>query len=336
MRTILLPAAALAALLGVQASDGQTRSPASNGTSTGEVRRVVWSVIAKDEVAALNRDLVAGKPTMDVGVYLPSNYDPAFKRVTLATMLEGLKAAKEIYAPVGVQINVLWIKTGAINPRFLAIQASELGAVPDTEYQNLYEANARNPSELTRVARDAFTSIVEPGPDAHRTIHLVALQDVVFPIYEFAEGRKWNIKVVRTGGLSFPTYSFPEGLPAAFRGIITITNLSTPRRLHQTIAHEIGHKAINVSHEYKTTEPAQAVYADGGLMLYGNGTDIPAGLEGRFHRERLMMSPFLYRKGKDGQKQWNPDYKEGGHYYDPLYGDKVVRFQGKSGMAPDW
>ncbi|MBY0302716.1 MULTISPECIES: hypothetical protein [Alphaproteobacteria] len=340
MRTLLLSAAATLALLAVQPGDRQSRAAAapSNGPTASDraVTPVAWTVIARDEVAALNRDVVAGKPTMDVGVYLPANYDPAFKRVTLETMLTGLKAAKKIYAPVGVQINILWIKTGAVNPRYLSIQASELGAMPDTEYLNLYEANARNPSELTRVARDAFTSIIEPGPDSHRTILLVALQDVVFPIYEFAEGRKWNIKVVRTGGLSFPTYSFPNALPPAWRGVITITNLSTPRRLNQTIAHEIGHKVMNVSHEYKTTEPAQAVYADGGLMLYGNGTDIPSGAEGRWHRERLMLSPFLYRTGKDGKKQWNADYKEGGHYYDPLYDDKVVRFAGKSGMAPDW
>jgi hypothetical protein len=71
-------------------------------------------------------------------------------------------------------------------------------------------------------------------------------------------------------------------------------------------------------------------------MLYGAGEDIPSGAEGRWHYERLHMSPFVYRLRADGTKQWNPDYKEGGHYYDPLYGDKVVHFPGASNMDPNW
>ena len=93
---------------------------------------------------------------------------------------------------------------------------------------------------------------------------------------------------------------------------------------------------MNVSHEYKETSPAHEVFADGGLMLYGSGEDIPSGAEGRWHRERLLMSPYLYRVGPDGRKTWNPDYKDGGHYYDPLYGDKVVRFPGQPSMDPNW
>lgn len=118
--------------------------------------------------------------------------------------------------------------------------------------------------------------------------------------------------------------------------MITITNLSKPSRLRRTIAHEIGHKAMNVSHEYKATDPAHEIYDEGGLMLYGSGEDIPSGREGRWHLERLLMSPFVYRRDAEGKKVWNEDYKEGGHYYDPLYGEKVVDFPGVSGMDPDW
>jgi hypothetical protein len=71
-------------------------------------------------------------------------------------------------------------------------------------------------------------------------------------------------------------------------------------------------------------------------MLYGEGEDIPSGAEGRWHLERLLMSPFVYRVRDDGSKQWNPDYKEGGHYYDALYGNKVVRFRGQVKMDPNW
>jgi hypothetical protein len=323
--------AMLAALvLGMQAFPAQAHPAAK------PAKPVAWKTIESVDIAEFNKDLAPGKLTMDVAVYLPSNFDPAFNKVTLPGILEGLKSAKEIYKAADVQLNLLWIKTGEIDPKFLAIQSNEIPRIPDTEYVNIYESNKRHPSELTDMARTAFESIVEPGKDNARTVYLVMLQDVIFPFIEPAGGRNWTVKMVRTGGLSFPTYSYYNSLPPRLRGVITITNLSTPNRLRRTIAHEIGHKVMNVSHEYKTTDPAHEVFAEGGLMLYGKGEDIPSGAEGRWHLERLHMSPFLYRPRSDGKKDWNPDYKEGGHYYDPLYGDKVVRFPGVSSMDPNW
>ena len=61
-------------------------------------------------------------------------------------------------------------------------------------------------------------------------------------------------------------------------------------------------------------------------MLYGSGTDIPASKGGRWHRERLHLSPYVYRQTESGARSWNANYKEGGHYYDPIYGDKVIQF----------
>lgn len=325
----------LAALSALLLGSGQ-QAPAVAHAPSKPVKRVAWQSADSVDLAAFNRDLVPGKPTMDVAVYVPSNFDPAFNKITLPRMLEGIRAAKEIYGRVGVQINLVSVKTGAVDPRFLAIQSNEIPRVPDTEYLNSYESNARHPSEITSMALDAFRSIVEPGKDNSRTIYLVALQDVIFPFLELAEGRNWTIKMVRTGGLSFPSYSYHNTIPRDLRGVITITNLSTPNRQRRTIAHEIGHKVMNVSHEYKTTDPAHEVYAEGGLMLYGKGEDIPSGAEGRWHRERLLMSPYIYRLGADGKKRWNADYQEGGHYYDPLYGDKVVRFPGQTKMDPNW
>ena len=71
-------------------------------------------------------------------------------------------------------------------------------------------------------------------------------------------------------------------------------------------------------------------------MLYGTGEDIPSGRDGRWHLERLRISPFLYRLGADGSRQWNPDYREGGHYYDPIYGDYVVHFEGVKPIPDGW
>ncbi|MTI87632.1 MAG: ImmA/IrrE family metallo-endopeptidase [Balneolaceae bacterium] len=298
--------------------------------------RVAWSEIDSIDVNGFNSDLQPGQLTMDVGIYFPSNFDSTFNKVTLSRMLESLKAAKEIYKPTGVQIKLLWVKTGKVNPRYFSIQANEVPGIPNAGYTNLYEHSYRNPAKLTEETKKAFEHIVEPAPDNHRTIYLVALQDVFYPFLTVSEGRNWMMKTVRTGGLSFPGYSYPGTIPKEYRGVITITNLDRPDRFIRTIAHELGHKVMNVSHEYKDTRPQHEVYADGGLMLYGEGEDIPSGKDGRWHLERLKLSPFLYQLGEDGSKTWNSDYLENGHYYDPIYGKYVVHFQGASPIDEDW
>src|SRR5688500_16640841 len=84
---------------------------AAPAQSAPAVKRVAWKVVEIVDLAAFNKDLVPGKPTMDVVVYIPSNFDPAFKKLTLDQMLEGVRAAKEIYGRVGVQINLVTVKT---------------------------------------------------------------------------------------------------------------------------------------------------------------------------------------------------------------------------------
>jgi hypothetical protein len=332
MQTSRYLLAALAALC----LQGAAAAPALSAPAAKAAKPVAWKPVPSVDLAAFNKDIQPGKPTMDVVIYIPSNFDPSFKKLTLEQMLDGVRAAKEIYGRVGVQINLVTVKTGAIDPKFLAIQANEIPRIPDTEYINMYEGNTRHPSELTDIALQAFQSMIEPRKYSDRTIYLVALQDVIMPFLDRSDARNWTVKMVRTGGLSFPSYSYWNTIPRPYRGVITLDNLSTPSRARRTIAHEIGHKVMNVSHEYKETSPAHEVFADGGLMLYGSGEDIPSGAEGRWHRERLLMSPYLYRLGPDGRKTWNPDYKDGGHYYDPLYGDKVVRFPGQPSMDPNW
>lgn len=108
-------------------------------------------------------------------------------------------------------------------------------------------------------------------------------------------------------------------MPRHLRGAITITDLVKSEDSWKTIAHELGHKLLNVSHEYRDVSPQHEVNADGGLMLYGKGTDILSGPEGRYHYERLHVSPYLYREAEDGSREWNPDYAGDGFYYDPIY-----------------
>ncbi|MEP1150534.1 MAG: hypothetical protein ABJH08_02295 [Balneola sp.] len=298
--------------------------------------QVSWEEIESINIEELNKDIVPGKLTVDLGVYYPSNLDPEFDKVPLENVIESIKAAKEIYAPTGIQINLLWIKTGEISPRFLSLQSNVVPGIPNTEYTNTYEHMYRHPSTLTKETKEAFESIIEPNPDNSRTIYLAIIQDVFYPFIEVSEGRNWVVKSVRTGGLSFPPYIYHSNIPKNLRGIITISNLQREDRLRGTIAHEIGHKVINVSHEYKETDPGHEVYQDGGLMLYGDGEDIPSGVEGRWHLERLKLSPFLYVLEENGNKRWNPEFKEGGHYYDPIYGDKVIHFESTPPIDSDW
>ena len=300
------------------------------------IKLVEWSSVDSIDVEAINSDLEPGKPTIDVGIYFPSNLDPDFQKVTLDQVMSSFLSAKEIYSPTLVQINLLWVKTGAIDPRYLSIQANKIPEVPQTEYANMYKHMRRNPSVLTQKAYEAFLSIIEPTQNNHRTIYLVILQDVFFPFFDVSEGRNWMIKSVRTGGLSFPTYSYCNTIPDNLRGIITLTNLSRSDRLRKTIAHEIGHKAMNVSHEYGDLDPQHEIYEGEGLMIYGDGEEIPSGEKGRWHLERLKLSPFIYHVDKHGNKDWNEDYIEGGHYYDPIYGNYVVNFKGSVSIDEDW
>jgi hypothetical protein len=330
MKTLICFCMALIVASSVFAQEGGSGNPPLKEP------RVKWQALPSLDLADFNKDLVAGKPTMDIGIYIPSNFDPLFNKLTTEGMLDGVRAAKEIFAPAGVQIRLLFAKTGEINPKYLSIQSNEIPGVPETEYANTYEHLRRHPSVLTAQAKAAFESIIEPQKDNPRTIYLIALQDVFYPFAEFASGRNWIVKSVRTGGLSFPGYSYSTTLPSRLRGVITICNLTGPMRSRRSIAHEIGHKVMNVSHEYMATDPGFEVFAEGGLMLYGNGEDIPSGQSGRWHLERLHLSPFLYRLNPDGSKNWNADYKESGHYYDPIYGDKVVNFAGKAKIDESW
>lgn len=292
------------------------------GAAAGDTQ---WSVTRADVVRRINSDLKPGVPTADVAIYYPSNLDAAFaKKVPLdGALLEQFVRAKEIFAAAGVQLNLLWVKTGNVDPGFFEIQSNDMtGRTPGGAHVNMYRDNLREGSSLSAEARRAFEAIVEPHEDNDRTVYLVVLQNVFMTFFERVDERTWQLRTIATGGLSFPSYSYTD-IPRRLRGVITIDKDDPLKRV---VAHELGHKLMNVSHEYREIDPQHEVRAEGGLMLYGSGTEIAAGKEGRWHRERLHLSPYVYRQSADGRKTWNPDYREGGHYYDPVYGDKVVEF----------
>lgn len=283
-----------------------------------------WQQIHEAEVRQLNADLKQELPTVDVGLYYPSNLDPDFRGgLALDELFAQFREAKRVFGQAGVQLKLLWVKSGAVAPSHLAIMANDVGSLtPDSEFANLYVNGRRNPSRMSPGALQAFEDIVEPDADNARTVYLVVLQRVFMSFHEKVDERTWTVRTIRTGGLSFPSYNY-TGIPSRIRGVITISRADENDKV---IAHELGHKLLNVSHEHRTVEPQHEVRMDEGLMLYGTGTEIASGAEGRWHRERLLLSPYVYRVDSQGNRRWNPDYREGGHYYDPIYGSNAVRF----------
>ena len=294
---------------------------------------VNWTATRNDQVRTINSDIEKGKPTVDVGIYFPSNFDQAFTETySVDTLLKDFIGAKEVFTVAGIQLNLLWVKSGEIDPKYFEIKANSLdGTTPGGRYANMYIDSRRQNSGLTQETRDAFESIIEVDEQNSRTVYLVVLQDVFMSFFEQVDERTWEPRTIATGGLSFPGYSYQD-MPTRLRGVITVNKTYEVRSV---VAHELGHKLMNVSHEYKNIDPQHEVRAEGGLMLYGAGTDIASGEEGRWHRERLHLSPYVYIESHNGKRTWNRDYEENGHYYDPIYGTHVVNFEPGAAMEKE-
>jgi len=295
----------------------------------GEPTRPNWQVNSAVNIAKINEDIRPGEPTVDVGIYYPTNLDKSFqKAVPLHGVVAEFQHAKKVFGAAGVQLNLLWVKSADIDPKYFSIVASDTQyEIPSDGYANMYVEASRDPGALTMAALEAFDAIIEDNERNARTVYVLVIQGVYTSYFDTDDnGRNWTPRLVRTGGLSFPSYIHGGAIPARMRGVITLTRHDSEN--NRIIAHELGHKLMNVSHEYMEQSPQHEIVGEGGLMLYGAGTDIPSGEKGRWHRERLHMSPYVYRISEDGERIANPDYVEQGFYYDPLYGDKVVHFEG--------
>lgn len=164
-------------------------------------------------------------------------------------------------------------------------------------------------------AKKIYTGILNNLPPNKNMIYLMVFESVSMKLLIKNEEGEVVTKNYPTGAFSNPPYMFGDRIPKEMRGIIGLG----PKRDYITMAHELGHKLINVSHEGKDKCPAFSGRNIPGLLGYGGETGIFSGEEGRFHLERLHLSPFIY-KVEDGQKVHNPDYEAGGSYFDPIYG----------------
>ncbi len=306
-------------LLSLIAVMGCAPEPESQPAHPSEVIAHVVRTIATD---SLNTDLRAGLPTVDIGMYLLETDSKRYReRMPLDEVIRRYRLAKDVFGGVGVQLNLLWIRTVSVNTEDLEIESNVMAGQPAGEITNLYEKSRQQRSTLSPEAEAMFEAIIEEDVANARTVYLVGMEDVIMNWYELQADGAWVVRSDPTNALSFPSYTLEERIPRRLRGVITVQNIFKSQKI---IAHELGHKLINVSHEYRDISPAHEVDAEGGLMVYGEGTEIAAGAEGRWHLERLMRSPYLYRL-EDGEKVYNPDYRESGHYADPIYGSLIMR-----------
>ena len=274
-------------------------------------------------VAAFHTDPAPDLPTADVGIYLLDTDSPRYSaRMDPEEVLRRFALAKGIFAGVGVHLNLRFVRFVRLTPEVLEIPANVMAGTPGGEVDGLYDKSRQQRSTLSPQAEAAFVAIIEADTLNDRTVYLVGMEDVLMAWYEQEGDGSWALRSDPTNALSFPSYTLEDRIPRRLRGVITVQNIFHSQKI---LAHEIGHKLINVSHEYRDIAPEHEVDAEGGLMVYGEGTEIAAGFEGRWHLERLLRSPYLYRMGADGVRVYNPDYAENGHYADPIYGDLVRR-----------
>lgn len=264
------------------------------------------------DVSGLNEGLVAGRLTCDLHFHLTKK-----GHVKWETVVKRLPKLREIFAPAGVQFRIASARLIEIPAEWHTLKPHK--GNPPQDGTSFYAKN--NERRLAPATQRVFAGVIgNEGPGAALSVHFVSIKTVSTGWWEHDDESGWRYETAATSACSFPPYLFADRIPARLRGVITLSSGSAASR---TLAHELGHKLINVSHEGVGRSPQGEQYGPDDLMIYGRGTRIPAGQEGRWQRERLQKSPFLYRTVL-GKRHYNAPYQEGGHYWDPIYKDLVA------------
>ena len=115
MKKTFLAVSFLALSLGGCAGTSSTALLTSEPVEQSDVQ---WSLVDSVDLEAINSDLEIGKPTVDIGLYYPSNLHPdAVEKLPLSGLVEEFLNAKKVFEPTGVQFKLLWIKTGQVDPQ---------------------------------------------------------------------------------------------------------------------------------------------------------------------------------------------------------------------------
>ncbi len=268
-------------------------------------------VLEEHDVSSLNRPLEENVLTADVVIFYSDHTE-----VTWDELQQEFTKADSIFRSYGVQLNLK--KAVKVDyPAAWAGMASGRGTnvPPDDLELDFYEMMDYEEEALPDSLEYIFNAFLANEENAERTVFIVPLSDLTVSWYERDENNAWQKVTSPTSAISFPSYLLADRIPKHLRGVISFQRSKPNRRV---MAHELGHKLINVSHEGLDVCPQGTGDSVPGLMGYSDEAEIYGGAEGRWHRERLMLSPFLYRI-VDGQKVWNGEYQHGGTYDDPIY-----------------
>jgi hypothetical protein len=239
-------------------------------------------------------------------------YHEKSSKVDLEEFKRQFEVSSEIFNKLGVKLHLTYVKKIKSFPEsWHKISVMESLGEPSKPETDFYDAMEIKKFSLTNRAQSIFEKLIEGFKgDKNKTIFVLALNDIYMSYYE-----KSQLKELKVGALSFPGYIFADRIPRHLRGVITTQNKGGNYR---TLAHELGHKLFNVSHEGLDKCPKFSGNNIPGLMGYGDSLNVYGGKKGRFHKERLLHSPFLYRV-KNKSKLYNLEYKKNGIYRDPIY-----------------
>jgi hypothetical protein len=274
------------------------------------------TVLEAHDVGVLNRPLTGDMLTADLVIFYSENTE-----VTWEEMKEEFATADSIYRAHGVQLNVKKAVKVAYPASWSGMATGEGTNVPTDDLDlDFYEMMDYEQEVLPDSLEFILNAFVEGEDNRERTIFVIPLGDLTVSWYERDENNAWRQITSATSATSFPPYVFEDRIPKHLRGVISFQRSKPGRRV---LAHELGHKLINVSHEGRDVCPQGTGDGVPGLMGYANEKEIYGGRDGRWHQERLLLSPFLYRV-VDGEKVYNEEYRRGGAYDDPVYGEYVV------------
>lgn len=267
------------------------------------------------DITGLNDTMDNNLFTVDIVLYHSDHLS-----MTWAQLKNEFLKADDAFRAAGVQLNLIKALNVTFPNDWNNQTAYTIPFLPDSgQTVGFYDKYAITQSAITDKISAAFTDFIYDESNKSRTIFILPMSGMNILYSEQNANGLWQIGgPVATGALSFPTYILLDGIPQDLRGCITMESATG-----RTLAHELGHKLINVSHEGLGVSPAFSGNTIPGLLGYGTSIEIYDGQAGRWHKERLLLSPFLY-KNKNGTKVYNPDYTEVGAYDDPIYGSYIM------------
>ena len=269
------------------------------------------TIVEEHDISGLTKPLADSALTADIVIFYSDNTE-----VTWDEMQEEFTNADSLFRANGVQLNLKKAVKVDYPTVWEGMETGEGRNVPtDDLVLDFYEMMDYEQEVLPDSLESILNAFLVNEDNRERTIFIIPLNDLTVSWYERDEDNSWQKITSPTSAISFPPYLFNDRIPKHLRGVISFQRSKPGRRV---MAHELGHKLINVSHEGLDVCPQGSGTGVPGLLGYGDETEIYGGETGRWHLERLLLSPFLYRI-VDGEKVWNEEYQNGGTYDDPIY-----------------